>query len=89
MSKTGAWPLNHFLYTLSSFLMDGHRLKHLHLKLDISAEMDESNYGMILYPLRRLRNVPKVTVEGHIPYHVNRKLTSDIESNEPAFNTMR
>ena len=89
VSQNATWPLNHFLYTLASFLMDGHRLKHLHLKLDISAEMDESKYGMILYPLRRLRNVAKVTIEGHVPRYVEKLLIYDLKSVEPAFNTMR
>jgi hypothetical protein len=89
LSENATWPLNHFVYTLASFLMDGHRLKTLQVKLDISSAVGDSRYGMILYPLRRLRNVPNVRIEGHIPDIVKAKLIDDIKSSEPTFNTMR
>lgn len=87
--ENATWPLNNFLYTLASFLMDGHRLKNLEVKLDISSAVDDSKYGMILYPLRRLRNIPNISIKGHIPATVKAKLVNDIYSNEPMFNTMR
>ena len=77
------------MYTLASFLMDGHRLKTLQVKLDISTAVDDAKYVMILYPLRRLRNVANVSIEGHIPDIVKTKLIADVKSNEPSFNTMR
>ena len=89
LSEDATWPLNHFVYTLASFLMDGHRLKTLQVKLDVSSALDDSKYGMILYPLRRLRNVANVSIEGHAPDIVKTKLINDIISNEPTFNTMR
>ena len=87
--ENATWPLNHYIYTLASFLMDGHRLKTLIVKLDISSVVDDSQYGLILYPLRRLRNVSNVVIEGHVPNNVKTKLTDDLKSNEPAFNTLR
>ena len=69
----GYWPLNHYLYALASFLMDGHRLKSLHLMVDLSSEVEEYAYETILFPLRRLRNVPSVN-------HLGRR--SRIRANE-------
>ena len=89
LSENATWPLNHFLYSLASFLMDGHRLKLFTLKLDISSTVEDSKYGMIFYPLRRLRNIGDVDIEGHIPDNIKAKLIADLESSEPAFNTMR
>lgn len=83
------WPLNNFLYSLASFLMDGHRLQNLHLKVDISSALDDVSYGKIFYPLRRLRNVDTVTIEGHIPSSIKTKLVEDLKSIEPSFNTVR
>ena len=85
----GAWPLNNFLYTLASFLMDGHRIRSLHLDLDFDAEMEEFNFETTLYPLLRLRNIPNVTVSGQLPVRIKNKLISKLQSTEPAFNTMR
>ncbi|KAK3707253.1 hypothetical protein LTR37_012254 [Vermiconidia calcicola] len=85
----GFWPLNHYLYALASFLMDGHRLKSVHLKLEMPTDMEDTDYGTILYPLRRLRNVRGLTISGHVPPHVERKLVCDLTSTEPVFNTMR
>ncbi|KAK3710228.1 hypothetical protein LTR37_010449 [Vermiconidia calcicola] len=85
----GYWPLNHSLYGLSSFLMDGHRLKSLHLKLDISSEVEEDGYETILYPLQRLRNVQKASIIGHVPEYIGKKLVRTLEGTEPAFNTMK
>lgn len=85
----GASARNPYLYTLASFLMDGHRLKTLNLKLDPSSEMEDWNYGMVLYPLRRLRNISNVNICGYIPKKVEKKLLRDLKSVEPAFNTMR
>ena len=89
LSENATWPLNHILYTLASFLMDGHRLKLLTLKLDISSTVEDSKYGMIFHPLRRLRNIGHVDIEGHIPDNIKARLIADVESSEPAFNTMR
>lgn len=85
----GPWPLNHSLYTLASFLMDGHRLKSLRLDVNLAPSIEEWNYQTVFYPLRRLRNVPKVTIYGNVPANIRTKLTYDLKSVEPAFNTLR
>ena len=82
------WPLNHFLYTLASFLMDGHRLRSVEVRVHIDDDLDDQDFGKIFYPLRRLRNVRNVQISG-MPDKYKKKLIADMKSNEPAFNTMR
>lgn len=87
----GAYPLNHLLYTFASFLMDDHRLKHLHIQFDFPVDDNEEDwgYGSIIYPLRRLRNVKEVSFNGWAPPYIIHHVDRDLRSSEPAFNTMR
>lgn len=89
--KRGLSLLNHTLCGLSSFLMDKHRLQRLTLAVEIDNhdELDELHYRKLLYPLRRLRNIPELSVSGHIPNTLVKQLRRDLSSNEPAFNTVR
>ena len=81
------WPLNHYLFTLASFLMGSHRLKTLDVRADIDEEI-ECGYGTIFYPLRRLRNVRNINISG-IPEEYSKKLLKDMKDMEPMYNTMK
>lgn len=80
-------PLNHYLYTIASFLMDNHRLKTLELDFNIEDQEDFA-YGMISWPLRRLRNIKNVKITG-VPAKYKAKIIQDLTSVEPAFNTLK
>lgn len=82
-------PLGHYLYTLASFLMDNHRLTSVDIRIDLG-DIDEEIwlYGLIFWPLRRLRNIKNVTV-ANVPSKYEMKIIGDLTSTEPSFNTMR
>lgn len=81
--------LNHFLYALSSFLMEGHRLKYLSIRLDFPEQMADWGLDKCLYPLHRLRNVPNLKIIGRIPSKVADSLKRELSNSEPTFNTLR
>lgn len=81
--------LNHFLYALSSFLMEGHRLKHLKIRLDFPEQMTDGDLEKCLYPLNRLRNIPSLKIVGRVPSNIVEKVKHEISSPEPVFNTLR
>jgi len=84
-----AWPINHALYGLASFLMDGHRLKSLHIELNLPDGLKDRDYEATLHPLRRLRNIESLTTTGSAPPpRLIAKLKSDLQSVEPSFNTL-
>lgn len=90
-SQHGLSAINRYLCNLSSFLMDKHRLKRLRLvmKLEWDTILDESQYRKMLYPLRWLRNISQLTVDGPVPSKLVAQLRMDVRNNEPALNTVR
>lgn len=84
-----ALDLSHFALTLASFLADGHSLKHLKIDVDVPEWQEEWVIERMVYPLRRLRNIPNITITGGIPEYIQQKLKADISSAEPVFNTLR
>ncbi|KAK5163379.1 uncharacterized protein LTR77_010752 [Saxophila tyrrhenica] len=81
--------LNYPLWGLASFLMDGHRLKRLHLELILPDGLTDQDYETTLFPLRRLSNIKTLTVTDNVPSRIVQKLKSDLRSSEPAFNSLR
>lgn len=79
---------NRVLCMLASFLMDGHSLKKLDLEFDFSEHAQAPEIGRLLYPLRRVRNIGTVNISGQLPPNIQKKLVDDMQSNEPAFNTL-
>lgn len=84
-----AW-LSNCLLNLASFLMDDHHLKKLHICFHTDDE-DEDYALDIMYPLRRIRNVPSVEVSGDLDCWENLTsgLEDDIRNPQPAFNTFK
>ncbi|PPJ50590.1 hypothetical protein CBER1_06293 [Cercospora berteroae] len=82
-------PLNNYLINLASHMMERHSLKTLTIILDFDPSMEETGYGRILYPLRRLRNIQNVQFRGAIPNKYRLPLISDMQSSESAYNTLR
>lgn len=80
-------PLNYYLYTLASFLMDNHRLRTLDMNVDLEG-IEERGYGFTLWPLRRLRNLKSVNITG-LPSKYKTSIVKDLTSAEPVFNTMK
>ena len=88
--ESSYYPLSHYLCTLASFLMDGHRLKNIQIDVNME-DVEIYAYGQVLFPLRRLRNVKKVRVTG-LPAEstvYKQRLIKDMTSVEPVFNTMK
>lgn len=85
----GGVPLNHFLYTLSSSLMEGHQLKQLCVKLDFPEDHEEYLAEMYLYPILRLRNIADVEITGNISARMAKKIVNDLKSVDVVFNTLR
>lgn len=83
------FPLNQLLFGFTSFLMEGHDLKHLEIRFNFLEHMEDSEYEQCLYPLLRLPNIPNIACEGYIPGHVGTKLKREMASAEPGFNTLR
>ncbi|KAM3422000.1 hypothetical protein BST61_g2377 [Cercospora zeina] len=83
------FPLNTYLNNLASFLMDSHSLKRVTIFLDIDERTEEWGYGMMLYPLRRLRNIRNVQCHGAIPDQYRLRLIQDMQSSEPAYTTLQ
>jgi hypothetical protein len=88
----GQWmcsAINHFLYALASFLMEGHCLKNVHLELGLMPEASSQACFRILYPLRRLRSVPNLFITGAVPKGIESKLRKDLSGDRPVLNTLR
>jgi len=76
------------LLTLATFLMDSHKLKYLRIHFHDCASPSEST----LYPLRRLRNVPRVEIVGHeskAMAHMAEDTAREMRLCKPALNTVK
>ena len=86
---SGYYPLNHFLWTLTSFLMEGHSLKQLDIVAYLDQKVEDVAAGRIVYPLMNLRNIEKVTITG-LPDNVCKKLKATLRGTHASkVNTMR
>jgi hypothetical protein len=97
--------INKCLLSLSSFLMDDHKLAHVTIDIEYNSDagpkdgndddddddQDEDEYemklhfdaidlGRIIYPLRRLRNIPHVEVKGDIAEDMADLLVDEMQS---------
>lgn len=73
-------PLNHYLATLASFLMDGHRLRKVEISADLPS-MAKRTYEHLLWPLRRLSGLKIVEINSaQIPARCKASLVSDMIS---------
>lgn len=82
--------LGRCVLNLASFLMDEHRLK----TLDIYFHSDDEEFDFeqaedCLYPLRRLKNVPSVQIDGTVDDETIAEIESDIQESTPVFNTIK
>lgn len=69
--------------------MDNHRLTSVDISIDLGDIDDEYwLYGLIFWPLRRLRNIKNVTI-ADVPSRYKMRIVGDLTSTEPAFNTMK
>ena len=82
-------PLNNYLATLASFLMDGHRLRKVEVSADLPS-MAKRTYEHLLWPLRRLCGVKVVEIiSAQIPVKCKVSLIADMTSTQRKSNTMK
>ncbi|KAF2767901.1 hypothetical protein EJ03DRAFT_352655 [Teratosphaeria nubilosa] len=80
--------LSRCLLNLATFLMDGHRLKHLKIMLDSSFQ--KSFARELLFPLRRLRNISRVSIVGSDLDQIDiDSIKTAIGTSSPVFNTYK
>jgi len=85
--------INKCLLTLTSFLMDDHCLKSLEVnyfsEIDELNEYDYDSASRMLYPLRRLRNISRVQINGLEDDDVAASISTEMQSPDRAYNTLK
>ncbi|KAK5114223.1 hypothetical protein LTR85_010288 [Meristemomyces frigidus] len=90
MAEVAVMWMGRCLLNLASFLVDGHRLKTLEIHFISDDEYVEYEQAdECLYPLRRIRNVTKVMVDGTVDDETIAAIKSELPDTTPAFNTIK
>ncbi|KAK3056548.1 hypothetical protein LTR09_002341 [Extremus antarcticus] len=79
---------NNNLHALAAFLVDGHNLKSLHIKLRLPEQLCQRGYESTLHPLRRLHNIPDFKLDGCPFPRIEARLKQDLRATRPSFNTL-
>lgn len=93
LHDAGLQKLNNFLANFASALMDEHKLESLEVSVKLQPEGGEEQARLktatILFPLRRLRDLKHITIDGSVSDVVRAKLSQEVQRPDAAFNTVR
>ncbi|CZT15180.1 uncharacterized protein RCC_01065 [Ramularia collo-cygni] len=82
--------LRKFLLRLASALMDQNKMESLCITISDDVQSEERpGTADILHPMRRLRNIPKVSIRGKVGATTALQIVTDIKGDSPTFNTVK